>query len=71
MACPETRVRSVSSPKVRESGRDVRPDVQQRSIDEMDDAYDLRFRYFETREDLIDQLVTFVESSVVPLHSVG
>jgi hypothetical protein len=37
----------------------------------MDDAYDLRFRYFETREDLIDQLVTFVESSVVPLHSVG
>ena len=37
----------------------------------MDDAYDRRFRYFETREELIDQLVTFVESYVVPLHGEG
>lgn len=47
------------------------PRFSSASIDEMDDAYDLRFRYFETREELIDQLVTFVESYVVPLHGEG
>lgn len=40
------------------------------SIDEMDDAYDLRFRNFVDREHLVRGLVEFVESYVVPL-SVG
>ncbi len=39
------------------------------SIDEMDDAYDLRFRPFVDREHLVDGLVAFVESYVVPLAS--
>lgn len=39
------------------------------SIDEMDEAYRLRFRYFDSREDLVDELVTFVESYVIPLQS--
>jgi hypothetical protein len=37
------------------------------SINEMDDAYDLRFRYFEDRDELIDKITTFVESYVIPL----
>lgn len=36
------------------------------SIDEMDKTYDLRFRYFADRRDLVDSLVSFVESYVVP-----
>lgn len=40
-------------------------------MDEMDDAYDLRFRYFETRDDLIEVFVTFVESYVLPLRDAG
>lgn len=44
------------------------PTFSSASIDEMDDAYDLRFRYFETREELVSRLVTFVESYVVPLR---
>lgn len=43
------------------------PKFSSASIDEMDDAYDLRFRYFRDREDLVEKLVDFVESYVVPL----
>lgn len=43
------------------------PKFSSASIDEMDDAYDLRFRYFTDREDLVEKLVDFVESYVVPL----
>lgn len=37
------------------------------SIDEMDDAYSLRFRPFVDREHLVDGFVDFVESYVLPL----
>lgn len=37
------------------------------SIDEMDMAYNMRFRYFDGKHDLLDSLVTFVESQVVPV----
>jgi hypothetical protein len=37
------------------------------SIDEMDVAYNMHFRYFDGKEDLLDSLVTFVESQVVPI----
>jgi hypothetical protein len=37
------------------------------SIDEMDVAYNMPFRYFDGKEDLLDSLVTFVESQVVPI----
>lgn len=47
------------------------PRFSSASIDEMDDAYDLRFRYFETRDDLVEALVTFVESYVLPLWDAG
>lgn len=43
------------------------PTFNSASIDEMDDAYDLRFRYFVDRADLVEKLVDFVESYVVPL----
>ncbi|WP_435182029.1 DUF7509 family protein [Halorussus sp. AFM4] len=43
------------------------PKFSSASIDEMDDAYDLRFRYFTDRDDLVGKLVDFVESYVVPL----
>jgi hypothetical protein len=43
------------------------PKFSSASIDEMDDAYDLRFRYFEDRDELIDKIITFVESYVIPL----
>ena len=33
----------------------------------MDDAYDLRFRYFVDREELVERLVDFVEAYVIPL----
>lgn len=36
------------------------------SIDEMDKTYDIPFRYFADREDLVDDLTSFVESYVVP-----
>lgn len=36
------------------------------SIDEMDKTYDIPFRYFTDREDLLDALTSFVESYVVP-----
>lgn len=45
------------------------PKFSSASIDEMDDAYDLRFRYFVNREDLVEKLVDFVESYVVPLSA--
>lgn len=38
------------------------------SIDEMDDAYSLRFRYFVDRAELEAKLIDFVESYVVPLR---
>lgn len=47
--------------------RTYEPKFSSASIDEMDDAYDLRFRYFVDRTDLVDKLVDFVESYVVPL----
>lgn len=43
------------------------PKFSSASIDEMDDAYDIRFRYFTDRDDLVRKLVDFVESYVVPL----
>ncbi|WP_132058723.1 DUF7509 family protein [Halorussus amylolyticus] len=43
------------------------PKFSSASIDEMDDAYDLRFKYFTDREDLIDKIVDFIESYVVPM----
>lgn len=43
------------------------PKFSSASIDEMDDAYDIRFRYFTDREDAVEKLVDFVESYVVPL----
>lgn len=43
------------------------PKFSSASIDEMDDAYDIRFRYFTDRDDLVEKLVDFVESYVVPL----
>lgn len=45
------------------------PRFSSASIDEMDDAYDLRFRPFVDREHLVRGLVEFVESYVVPLAS--
>lgn len=45
------------------------PRFSSASIDEMDDAYDLRFRYFVDREEVVDKLVDFVEAYVVPLSS--
>lgn len=43
------------------------PRFSSASIDELDDAYDIRFRYFLDRDHLVDQLATFVESYVLPL----
>lgn len=43
------------------------PKFSSASINEMDDAYDIRFRYFTDREDAVGKLVDFVESYVVPL----
>lgn len=43
------------------------PKFSSASIDEMDDAYDIRFRYFTDRDDLVEKLMDFVESYVVPL----
>lgn len=45
------------------------PRFSSASIDEMDDAYDLRFRYFVDRPELVDTLVDFIEAYVVPLSS--
>jgi hypothetical protein len=44
------------------------PAFSSASIDEMDDAYSLRFRYFVDRAELEAKLVDFVESYVVPLQ---
>ncbi|PHQ38260.1 hypothetical protein DJ69_12815 [Halorubrum persicum] len=43
------------------------PTFSSASIDEMDDAYSLRFRYFVNREELEDKLIDFIESYVTPL----
>lgn len=48
-------------------GRQYERRFSSASIDEMDDAYDLRFRPFVDREHLVEGLVGFVESYVVPL----
>lgn len=42
------------------------PKFASASIDEMDKTYDIRFRYFADKEDLLDSLTSFVESYVVP-----
>ncbi|AEH37936.1 DUF7509 family protein [Halopiger xanaduensis] len=52
-----------------ESGTVYEPRFSSASIDEMDDAYDLRFRYFVDRAELVERLIDFVESYVVPLAS--
>ncbi|WP_049980211.1 DUF7509 family protein [Halolamina rubra] len=44
------------------------PAFSSASIDEMDDAYSLRFRYFVDRAELEAKLIDFVESYVVPLQ---
>ena len=38
------------------------------SIDEMDDAYDIRFGYFENREKLVERIIVFIESYLDPLQ---
>lgn len=43
------------------------PKFSSASINEMDEAYDLRFRYFVDRDGLVQRLTTFVESYVIPL----
>lgn len=43
------------------------PKFSSASIDEMDGAYDIRFRYFADRPDLVDKLTGFVDSYVVPM----
>lgn len=43
------------------------PKFSSASIDEMDDAYEIRFRYFADRTDLVDKLIGFVDSYVVPM----
>lgn len=43
------------------------PTFSSASIDEMDDAYSLRFRYFVDREELEGKLIDFIESYVAPL----
>ncbi|ELZ36097.1 hypothetical protein C471_14847 [Halorubrum saccharovorum DSM 1137] len=43
------------------------PKFSSASIDEMDDAYSLRFRYFVDRDELEEKLIDFVESYVIPL----
>lgn len=45
------------------------PRFSSASIDEMDDAYNLRFRYFVDRTELVDKLVDFIEAYVIPLSS--
>jgi len=51
-----------------ESGQNTyEPVFSSASINEMDNAYDIRFRYFVDRNDLVEKLITFVESYVVPL----
>ncbi|PAU84910.1 hypothetical protein CK500_05190 [Halorubrum salipaludis] len=42
------------------------PKFSSASIDEMDDAYSLRFRYFADRKELEDKLTDFIESYVIP-----
>ncbi|WP_435099532.1 DUF7509 family protein [Halorubrum sp. N11] len=43
------------------------PKFSSASIDEMDDAYSLRFRYFVDRDELESKLIDFIESYVVPI----
>jgi hypothetical protein len=43
------------------------PKFSSASIDEMDDAYSLRFRYFADRKELEDKLIDFIESYVIPI----
>lgn len=50
-----------------DDGRTYEPRFRSASIDEMDEAYAIRFRYFDDRPALVDALVDFVEAYVVPL----
>jgi len=47
--------------------RTYEPKFSSASINEMDDAYDIRFGYFTSREHLVETLIVFVESYVEPL----
>ncbi|WP_436912236.1 DUF7509 family protein [Halosimplex marinum] len=47
--------------------RTYEPKFSSASINEMDDAYDIRFGYFTSRDHLVENLVAFVESYVEPL----
>lgn len=47
--------------------RTYEPKFTSASINEMDDAYDIRFGYFTSREHLVENLIVFVESYVEPL----
>jgi hypothetical protein len=47
--------------------RTYEPAFSSASINEMDDAYDLRFRYFVDRESLVEKLTSFIESYAIPL----
>lgn len=46
--------------------RTYEPKFGSASIDELDKTYDIPFRYFTDREDLVDSLTSFVESYTVP-----
>ncbi|WP_241431346.1 DUF7509 family protein [Natronococcus amylolyticus] len=48
-------------------GKKYDPKFSSASIDEMDDAYSLRYSYFADQDDLVSKITTFVESYVVPL----
>jgi len=50
-----------------DDSRTYDPTFSSASINEMDDAYDIRFGYFTSREHLVETLIAFVESYVEPL----
>jgi hypothetical protein len=73
---PDTRVRGprtfcILAEAKRTTGEqyEYEPKFNSASINEMDDAYNLRYRYFEDREELIGKITTFIESYVIPLSN--
>lgn len=64
---PRTFCVLAEAERTADDGNRYDPAFSSASIDEMDDAYDLRFRYFLDRDHLVEQLATFVESYVLPL----
>lgn len=56
-----------SEAEMSSNGQTYEPVFSSASIDEMDAAYSLRFRYFIDRQDLEAKLIDFIESYIVPL----